>query len=137
VLGNHNRIICGIVAMVCAPLVSCTSAYTNSQKGIAYYGSVGGDAKGLAMTAEGMTAESLETSKSFSDLSKTVRTGIYMGAARAITNSLAGAYKSVTNAKTAAGTAQAQAAEATKQTAIQAQAATEQAALLAVPPVAP
>jgi hypothetical protein len=63
-----------LLAILALLATSCQIATGNRAKGTYLYASVGGDARGLKQTAEGLEAESLETSKSFSTGVKTVGT---------------------------------------------------------------
>lgn len=116
-----------VLLMLSFALSSCTSIYGNRDKGTFLYTTLGGDAKGLALTPEGATAESVVTSESFRQASDTIRRLVYAQVAGSVLRSAAQSWRSVSNAKSAAGTARVQATEATKQSAISAQAATEQA----------
>ena len=99
-------------------LPACTVAHGDMTKGTYLYATVGGDAKGLAQTSSGITAESLENSTSFREINKTGRFAIGAAAASAIARDIAGSWKSVTNTKTAATVSNTAATEATKQAGI-------------------
>lgn len=107
--------------MVTCACQACTIAHGDASKGTYTYATVGGDAKGLAQTASGITAESLDTSTAFREINKTGRFAIGAAAASGIASDLAGSWKSVTNAKTSASASKAAASEATKQAGITAE----------------
>ena len=116
-----------VLLMLSFALSSCTSIYGNRDKGTFLYATLGGDAKGLALTPDGATAESVVTSESFRQASDTLRRLVYAQVAGSVARNAIQGWRSVSKAKTAAGTASIQATEATKQSAINAAAATEQA----------
>ena len=105
------------------PLASCTVIHGDATKGTYTFASLGGDAKGYAQTAAGVTAETLDNSTSFREGNKTLRQAIWASALEGTVNSIAGAVKSTTNAKTAAGLEATKSADAVKTAEIQAKTA--------------
>jgi len=107
--------------MVSCACQGCTVAHGNADKGTYLYASVGGDAKGLAQTPSGVTAEEMTTSGAFREINKTARFAVGASATVGIAKDLAGSWQSVTNTKTTADTSQKAAAEVTKQAGIAAE----------------
>lgn len=117
--------------LISSCVCSCTHISGDSVTGKYSYTTLGGDAHGIAQTSAGYTAESLVTSPSFLEGSKTIRTGLYMAAAKAIAGSLSSAYTSVSKSNAAADVTKHAATEGTKQVISNNQTAVEQASIAA------
>ena len=98
--------------------ISCTVVNGNRNTAAYTYASVGGDARGIAQTPDGYTAEALTTSDSFREGTKALRWAIVAAATQGIASDLSGAWRSVAKAK-----------EATKATSIRSAADVEKAKL--------
>lgn len=81
-------------ALLLTALPACTVIQGNRQTGAYLLATVGGDVKGIAQTPEGYTAESLENSKSFSELSRAY-------ALKSVASTAGQTFRGVTKAKEA------------------------------------
>jgi len=104
--------------ILCLALPACTVVQGDVTKGTYKLATVGGDLRGYAQSASGVTAETVDNSTSFREGNKTIRFGIGAAVASGIAKDLAGAFTNTRNAKTAAEVSKASGSEATKQAAI-------------------